>query len=404
MSTRSGPRKRLWEVPGKFLCSVIGTCLTLTELRKLASKAKLSTLDLTDYDLHGLMVRACAQRSPASRSVHKLLERKYGAAVRGFANATSETQVGAAWSQALESGQVAGAYWALMTHPATTPRLIELAFGDIHMLSHLQGASRRADLQHLERALNTATLERDKAKALHQAFRRERALLEASRARVSQLEICRERLERRSAEDRERLAASTDGQRLRALQDQVDQLRQQLHAERCRAEAAERTHRVVVASQRRTTQQLQRLEHERELLLAESVAADEHVRVLLSALGVGADGCEGCPARANLNGKCVLYVGGRTGLVPHYRDVVERSGGTFMHHDGGVEERKARLDTLVGSAAFVVCPVDAVSHDACLRVKRACKRGVQHFVPLRTAGVTSLIAALDDLGAAEAAS
>lgn len=41
--------------------------------------------------------------------------------------------------------------------------------------------------------------------------------------------------------------------------------------------------------------------------------------------------------------------------------------------------------------------MDAVSHEASLRVKRACRRYGRRFVPLRSSGVASLAAALADL-------
>jgi hypothetical protein len=51
------------------------------------------------------------------------------------------------WDDALRSGDIPGAYWALLTHPATTDELMKGAFGDVHMLSHLVGAANRADIR-----------------------------------------------------------------------------------------------------------------------------------------------------------------------------------------------------------------------------------------------------------------
>jgi hypothetical protein len=46
----------------------------------------------------------------------------------------------------------------------------------------------------------------------------------------------------------------------------------------------------------------------------------------------------------------------------------------------------------------VFCPVDCISHDACQRVKRCCKRNNTPFVPLRSSGVSGLIRGLTQLG------
>ena len=44
-----------------------------------------------------------------------------------------------------------GPYWALMTHPRSTPALMVRAFGEVHMLSHLAGATNRADIRRLRK-------------------------------------------------------------------------------------------------------------------------------------------------------------------------------------------------------------------------------------------------------------
>ena len=43
--------------------------------------------------------------------------------------------------EALEHGEIAGPYWALLTHPVTDNRLVQQVFGDVHMLSHQVGAA-----------------------------------------------------------------------------------------------------------------------------------------------------------------------------------------------------------------------------------------------------------------------
>jgi hypothetical protein len=93
----------------------------------------------------------------------------------------------------------------------------------------------------------------------------------------------------------------------------------------------------------------------------------------------------------DLSGRKVVYIGGRRSLAPHLRSVVEGCCGSFTHHDGGVEESRANLDQKLTGADVVFCPVDCISHDACLRVKRCCKRTNTQFIPLRSSGVTSLL-------------
>jgi hypothetical protein len=72
--------------------------------------------------------------------------------------------------------------------------------------------------------------------------------------------------------------------------------------------------------------------------------------------------------------RSVLCVGGRSGIVPVYRAVIEDKGGRFLHHDGGEEDRVAQLGTHLQSADLVICQVGCVSHNAYWRVKEHCKR------------------------------
>lgn len=93
--------------------------------------------------------------------------------------------------------------------------------------------------------------------------------------------------------------------------------------------------------------------------------------------------------RAKLHGWRVLYVGGRSHLVPHYRALVEQHGGEFYHHDGGQETTLKCLQSKLAGADVVVCPVDCVSHAACYRIKQTCKRLSRPFVMMRSSGLST---------------
>jgi len=57
-----------------------------------------------------------------------------------------------------------------------------------------------------------------------------------------------------------------------------------------------------------------------------------------------------------------------------YRQLVEQAGGKFLHHDGGLEDRFAQLDSALGAADLVICQTGCISHNAYWRVKDHCKR------------------------------
>ena len=94
-------------------------------------------------------------------------------------------------------------------------------------------------------------------------------------------------------------------------------------------------------------------------------------------------------APANLSGKCILCVGGRSGAVDAYRREVEQRGGSFLHHDGGLEESLHRIDSALAAADLVICQAGCISHNAYWRVKEQCKRTGKQCVFIKSSGVSS---------------
>jgi hypothetical protein len=109
----------------------------------------------------------------------------------------------------------------------------------------------------------------------------------------------------------------------------------------------------------------------------------------------------GCAAW-RLDGLSLLYVGGRPSQIAHMRAVSEQHGAVLAHHDGGVEHHPDLLSGLTSRADAVLFPVDCVSHDAALTVKRLCRQGNKRFIPLRSSGMASFLAAIRGLAEAGA--
>jgi hypothetical protein len=98
------------------------------------------------------------------------------------------------------------------------------------------------------------------------------------------------------------------------------------------------------------------------------------------------------------NGLSLLYVGGRPNQVAHPRSLSESRGAELLHHDGGIEHHPDLLAGLTSRADIVLFPVDCVSHDAALMVKRL--QTNKRFIPLRSASASSFLAALRPLAKA----
>ena len=146
----SAPRRRtLFDLSPMLHCSVVGTCLTMAELRKILKKVVGSNAErLSDYDVHTQGVRLASVKG-SSKLLNKALDEKHHAFIQRFEKAATEQDLRGLWSEARRDGRIEGAYWAIVTHPLTGDSCLQHVFGELHMLSHLVGSSNRADIRRL---------------------------------------------------------------------------------------------------------------------------------------------------------------------------------------------------------------------------------------------------------------
>jgi len=379
----AGPTRRtkIWEFNTTLHCSIIGTCLSTGELRQIMKKLGLAPPDSTDHELHGTAVTLAARHDGAAKLLNKALDARHKLAISQFAKAETEERVRGLWRDAVRRGEIPGAYWAALTHPATTPAIIREAFGDVHMLSHLVGAANRADIRRL------CQLEADKVQLEARLERQQQALQEAVVTRDTRIQDLTLALVRTIAAEpvTDASGATTESGVLRQL---VNDLERRLESETRRRARADT--RLTAAQEAIAQERAARLKAERDNeTLSEELDAIEASLVQPGA----AQPCDPAAAR-RLDGVALLYVGGRPNQIAHLRAVGERLGATFLHHDGGVENHANLLPGLTSRADLVLFPVDCISHDAAHAVKSLCRQGGKRFIPLRSASVTSLLAAL----------
>lgn len=170
---RSG-RRKLWEIPSRFRCPVIGTCLSVAELRRLGDRhAERSEDPATDYEVHVGFVAAADERNALSLAAHKAMDRKYQGLIKRFDRARDPESLLVLWADCVVRGEVAGAFWALMTHPKADERVQRLAYEEVHMLSHQVGAAQRADIRRLAETQEELGFLRRDFDALHERARRQ---------------------------------------------------------------------------------------------------------------------------------------------------------------------------------------------------------------------------------------
>ena len=109
------------------------------------------------------------------------------------------------------------------------------------------------------------------------------------------------------------------------------------------------------------------------------------------------DSVKEVPVTFHLREKTVLCVGGRNGNVASYRTVIEKAGGHFAHHDGGLEDNQAALDSVLAAADLVICQTGCISHNAYWRVKDFCKRMGKQCVFVENPSTSSLARSLQQI-------
>lgn len=366
-------RLRLWEMPTAWHCPLIGTCLSVDELRHQVRKAGFGSPAMSDYVLHAMVVEQCSARTPVAEVLNQYFDQRFALAVKRFARVCGGDAVVALWREAIEEGDVAESLWAAWTHPDLREDDGTAIYGDLHMLSHRVAALNRGQAGRLRQLTCENAALKDElgmAREARQSAHRSRE------QKIRELEQCL------AESERQRVLSQRDATLVAS-------------AHELRADNGALRERIAILGEK-----LGALEAQNALLLKQQAElmqrSGAHEVTCAAVVATGAEAVEEMPEAApmpigpGLRGKRILCIGGRTGLVDHYRRAVESAGAQFMHHDGGLEDGDHRIDSLVAAAEVVICLVGHLSHPASWRIKAACKQRQLPCLFARSSGVTGL--------------
>jgi hypothetical protein len=381
LNMQGSRRRRLWELDSHAHCPVIGVCLPIATLRGVIDKVLAGHALAEDYELHCGAIAECKRRSPIAEALQRELDRRCALALRQASNAKTTDALAEWWADAC-GRDLAGALWAALTHPRCTPALENRVLGDVHMLQHQVGVAQRVDVRRFE-ALVAANDALTRELAEMQARARRAANEHARRSEAQQSEIVQLRAQLISRDTtaaalREQLSAATaDGApgRQASVRD-AERESQQRHA--------------LERALRKAQHELERQRQRADEFAAALAQRDVHP---------AAANDEPTPGEAvpHLSERSVLCVGGRPASVPVYRELIERTGGRFMHHDGGDQDNVTKLDATLAAADLVICQAGCISHGAYWRVKEHCKRTGKRCVFVESPSAAGLKRALAEL-------
>lgn len=364
---------KLWELSPSYHCSVVGTCLNVKELRQLIRQSGLEIQDQSDYTLHSLFVGHANHVNPLSRLMQKRLDKKYVLYRKRFAPVDNHNLLLHLWNEACKQGDIAGTFWTVMTHPIADETLQHEVYAQVHMLSHQIGALQRANLRELHRLQQCQTEWQLQSKELQKNIQERDQGLQILQKELQEahLQVMKQELIPRCAPETETLQRA-----LQQAQQENAKLREQL--------ATVRTQNITQQSQLEQLQRcLQQMQGERDVL-------EQHLEECLTS-----ETCNNCEIAGTTqcpiqDSRCIVYVGGRDRLKPHFRTLMEqRYGGRFLYHNGGLHGKEQTLHQVLCQADIVFCPVDCISHNACRTVKQFCKKYNKPMVWLRTESLSS---------------
>jgi hypothetical protein len=269
----------------------------------------------------------------------------------------------------------------VLSHPAATDAIMRKIFGDVHMLSHMVGAANRADIRRL------CQLEQEHAALSAKIELQQRQLRNGFVERDNKIRLLNEALSR--ALGRAPASSELVGDDACVAEAALIDLDRRLSREVVRRERLEGRLKAATLALAQAERARQDAEGECERLRQESSLVEAQINGWL--------GEEQGAVALELRGIQVLYVGGRAHQVPQLKAVVERSGGKFLYHDGGIEHSMTLLPGLISRADCAVFPIDCVSHEAMGILKRQCRQLAKPFVPLRTSSLASLLSGLATL-------
>lgn len=384
-SPQSSARRKLWDFAPAAACPVTGVCLQWRDLHRLCTRAGLPVKDMTEYEVHVMATSECRRRSVLAELVQRELDARHRLVIQKAQAFKSDAELASWWDESIRDSNWAGVFWALMTHPRCTGALESVVIGQVHMLQHQVGMASRVDMD----KLNDVLLQ-------NEALAEERQTLQ-HRLQAQSVEHAQQTGQLKA----ELASLRADLIRLQAERDQACAqwaALQATAADRIAHLEVAQAHADLLDDNRRLRRLLERRQPEPEQAPPPMPRSTALQPAAPPCATWCATGCEG------ISNRSVLCVGGRTGAIASYRELIESQGARFVHHDGGDEERHDRLMPQLQAADVVICQVACISHNAYWRVKEHCKRMGKPCLFLESASKSSLERALQHLSVPEQAS
>lgn len=360
-------RRQLFQLPAAVKNLLVAMSWTPPALRSLLERLLARerrcpvVLQGSDAAVLASLMHDLSTRNPLSEQLHRQLSDRYAVASRRVARLRGLPALQQAWRERPADEPVVGSLWALMTHPQGAA-LDDWLPGEFQQWVHAQVRKAAA------------------ASAVDQLVQQRMAALQAE---VDELRL--------RLQHQQQAAQQT----MQTLQAELARTRGQQQAGKPCVQMPARREPALPASKPRSAQPLPSQ--------ALSDAAQQAAHAALQRVeeaGPTVQAPLAQPVQSRLQGCQVFCVGGIQHAVALYRQRIERMGGRFEHHDGGIENNPHALQGGLERADLVICQAGCINHAAYHRVKQHCQRTGTPCIFLERASLSRFERALQSLPSA----
>ena len=402
----------IWEIEQNFKCPVVGAMLSVEKHKSILKKCGYLVNQMKPYEYHSTIMGCLGDENAVSVKVNNFVRhqaRRIMVEIADLAEKGEREKFRGVWKKCAAQGQIGPAMYAVVAHEDADIELLRDIHGEVHMLAHANMTEVFDIRKKLKSADDTLGREKRKVSEKHARIKELVQQRKSDAQAIDDLRAENRALQARVAElDALKNPAVPGEASVRKYEERIAELEGRLILETERTVHAEKERkraRVALFSARSENEQFREELQSLVTALSESRPGEGHCPVMD---GPGStDGMSpemGCPKLGEcedstcpnyrLCAKRIFMIGGITKMKSYYREIVEQAGGHFDYHDGYVKNSNIDLAAKVKRCDVVVCPVSCNSHNACIKVKKLCRRYNKELKILNSASLSAVSQAL----------
>lgn len=379
-NNKKNMRKDLWEYNGSIHCAVIGHCLTISEQRKILKKAKYREKKISDSDCHEILTSELSEMTPLSIRIQKYLDAKYIDELKYWDDLLSFEYLNI-WLSKIKKPHIGGDFFGLVRQSDILKNDKHSISGSIHVLAYnkVQYYESRSELNHHETIIDLKKeLNELQTKVKHDSYQ------------IKMMERESIKIEKRNKTQKKEIEKYiTQILNTKEIKNENETLKLKLNKLNNRntdiENFKEKSRKIWEGQEEKISDQTKVIDALNKELYQITASNDEN--------GLECEFCE----NSTLCQKRILIVGGLSKLKGYYKTAIENLDGIFDHNDGYGRNGDLALKESIRKADIVLCPVDVNSHNACLSVKKHCKKMDKTYFMLKNSGVSSITNKLSEI-------